>query len=85
MEIWVGGVMMRDETGHNDVHGSFTPSNELPLVTNRCEFEWAVSNPSEAMKRTTAFAVDPSQGGICVVKCVARIERIRAARVCRTD
>ena len=85
MEIWVGGAMMRDETGHNDVHGSFTPSNELPLVTNRCEFEWAVSNPSEAIKRTTAFAVDPRQVGNCVVASIARTKRIGAARVCCTD
>jgi len=59
MEDGAGGARMWDETGHRGVHGSFTPPNELPLGTNRCEFEWAVSNPSGRIKEIRASARDP--------------------------
>ena len=67
--------MMWGETGHNEVHGSFTPSNELPLETNRCEFGWAVSNPSEALKRDLSESSVSSPRWNFVWLCASRASR----------
>ena len=66
MEDCVGGATMRDETGHNEVHGSFTPSNDMTLgweQTSVClngpyHTHWKQEKEIRAKER------NPCQGGI---------------------
>ena len=58
----------------------------LPLGTNRREFDWAVSIPSEALKKGSERELSIlAKVEFCVVVCIVCIKRISAARVCGTD